>query len=305
MFAVSLEIAGCSARVAAARRVALNDCGNSLARATPLAACREVYGARESPRKVRRAWCPTPCDWPSAPAWDTVSTVPIYRLTDELVFPAPQLAAADGLLAVGGDLRPERLLLAYANGIFPWPHEGYPLLWFSPDPRMILRTGDLRVSRRLARTIRQHRFDVRLDTECRAVIEGCATIARRGEAGTWITPDVVDAYTRLHGMGFVHSAEAWLDGRLVGGVYGVSLGGAFMGESMFARSTGASKVALAALVCQLDRWRIDLFDAQVYTAHVAGFGASEWSRVRYLTALRSALDRPTRRGRWTLDPDLA
>jgi leucyl/phenylalanyl-tRNA--protein transferase len=230
--------------------------------------------------------------------------MPVFRLTRRLAFPRPDLADESGLLAVGGDLRPERLLLAYASGIFPWPHAGLPLLWFSPDPRMVLPTGELRVSRRLGRTIRAGAHRVRLDTACRAVIEGCATTPRRGEPGTWITSEMVEAYVRLHELGFVHSAECWVGERLVGGLYGVSLGAVFVGESMFSRERDASKIALVGLVRQLARWGIGLVDVQVHTDHLASLGAREWPRERYLAELAGALDAPTRRGAWRLDDDL-
>lgn len=230
--------------------------------------------------------------------------MPVFRLTEELVFPAPELADETGLLAVGGDLRPERLLLAYANGIFPWPHEGMPLLWFSPDPRMVLRARELHVSRRLARTIRSGRFEVRLDTAFRQVIESCALIPRRGEQGTWITREMINAYTRLHELGFVHSAETWQDGQLVGGLYGVSIGQSFVGESMFARERDASKVAFVELVRQLQDWGIELIDVQVHTNHLARFGASEWPRRQYLDALKGALEGPTLGGPWILGGEI-
>jgi leucyl/phenylalanyl-tRNA--protein transferase len=231
--------------------------------------------------------------------------VPVFRLTDELAFPRPDVAEPGGLLAIGGDLRPERLLLAYAHGIFPWPHEGLPMLWFSPDPRMVLPVGALHVSRRLARTIRQGRFEVRLDTAFRDVVAGCATVDRPHDDGTWITAEIADAFAALHDLGFAHCAEAWRDGRLVGGIYGLALGGTFIGESMFARETDASKVAFATLVRQLERWRFDMLDAQVHTEHLARLGGREWPRARYLAALRRSVARPTRRGRWRLARDLA
>jgi leucyl/phenylalanyl-tRNA--protein transferase len=230
--------------------------------------------------------------------------MPIYRLTRALVFPPAEVAEDDGLLAVGGDLRPERLVLAYSQGIFPWPHEGMPLLWFSPDPRMVLRPSEIVVNRRLARTIRRRRFEVRLDTGCREVIRGCATIERRDGRGTWITDEMAAAYGALHDQGLVHSAEAWLEGELAGGLYGVSLGGAFIGESMFARVSDASKVALVALVQQLRRWSFDLVDSQVHTDHMERLGAREWPRATYLHSLEASLRKPTRRGPWSLDPDL-
>jgi leucyl/phenylalanyl-tRNA---protein transferase len=230
--------------------------------------------------------------------------MPVYRLSQRLVFPDPALAGPGDLVAIGGDLSPERLLLAYASGIFPWPHDGYPLLWFSPDPRMVLPVPDLHVARRLARTLRQGRFTVRLDTACPSVIAACAGVPRAHEEGTWITPAMREAYTRLHAMGFVHSAEAWRDGHLVGGVYGVCLGGVFVGESMFRHVDDASKVALVTLVRQLERWGIGLLDAQLPAPHLAALGARPWPRERYLAALAAALRQETRRGRWVLDGDL-
>ena len=226
----------------------------------------------------------------------------VYRLGSEFAFPPPEDAEPSGLLAVGGDLRPERLLLAYSLGIFPWPLVERPLLWFSPDPRMVLAPGALRVSRSLARTLRRGRFEVRLDTSFAEVVRECAAVPRRGEVGTWITPELAAAYRRLHELGFAHSAEAWEDGRLVGGLYGVSLGGAFFGESMFAHRPDASKVAFVALVRQLAAWGFDLIDCQVYTDHLARFGAAEWPRERFLAALAASLERPSRCGPWRLDP---
>jgi len=225
----------------------------------------------------------------------------IFRLDHRLIFPRPELAEPSGLLAVGGDLRPERLVLAYACGVFPWYSEGSPILWHSPDPRMALRAADLDVSRSLARTIRRGAYEVRLDTAFREVIEACARAPRPGQEGTWITGEMVEAYVDLHHHGVAHSAEAWKDGELCGGLYGVSLGGAFFGESMFAARPDASKVAFVALVRALAAWGIDLVDCQVRTAHLARFGAAEWPRARFLGALGEALQRPTRFGPWRLD----
>jgi leucyl/phenylalanyl-tRNA--protein transferase len=228
--------------------------------------------------------------------------VPVYRLGDALAFPPPDEAEPSGLVAVGGDLSPERLLLAYSLGIFPWPLVEKPLLWFSPDPRMVLRPRELVISRSLRKTLRHGAFEVRLDTAFRQVVRRCAEIPRRGEAGTWITADMACAYTQLHDLGFAHCAEAWQDGELVGGLYGVSLGASFFGESMFADRPDASKVAFVALVQQLDAWGFDLVDCQVHTEHLARFGAHEWSRRRFLSALRRSLEAPTRRGAWKLEP---
>jgi leucyl/phenylalanyl-tRNA--protein transferase len=226
---------------------------------------------------------------------------PVYRLGPAPLFPPPSEAEPSGLLAVGGDLAPERLLRAYAEGIFPW-YEEAPILWFSPDPRAVLVPGHLHVPRRLRRTLRQGRFRLRLDTAFDRVVRACAGAPRRGQRGTWITPEMIGAYERLHALGFAHSAEAWCGDELVGGVYGVSLGSAFFGESMFHRERDASKVALVALVWQLADRGFTLFDCQMQTEHLARFGAAPWPRERFLEALDQALARPTWRGRWPLDP---
>jgi leucyl/phenylalanyl-tRNA--protein transferase len=224
----------------------------------------------------------------------------IFRLDHRLLFPRPELADPNGLLAVGGDLRPERLVLAYAMGIFPWYSEDTPILWHSPDPRMVLRAGDLVVGRSLAKTLRRGAYEVRLDTAFRAVMESCARVPRHDQDGTWIMPEMIDAYEELHRRGLAHSAEAWLGGELAGGLYGVSLGGAFFGESMFAKEPDASKVAFVTLVRAMAGWGIDLVDCQVRTAHLARFGAVDWPRPRFLAALEKALEKPTRYGPWRL-----
>ena len=230
------------------------------------------------------------------------SRVPVFRLDERLAFPPVELAE-EGLLAVGGDLRPERLLLAYSQGIFPWYEAGQPILWHSPDPRLVLEAEKLHVPRSLAKAMRRRPYRLTLDTDFRSVIEGCARARRAHESGTWITPDMIEAYTELHRLGYAHSAEAWKDGELAGGLYGVSLGGAFFGESMFARHPDASKITFVALARQLERWGIPLIDSQVYTENLARFGAEEWPRARYLAALRRALERPTRMGPWRFDPE--
>jgi leucyl/phenylalanyl-tRNA--protein transferase len=227
--------------------------------------------------------------------------VTVFRLGADLAFPSPEEADPSGLLAVGGDLAPERLLLAYSLGIFPWPLVAEPLLWFSPDPRMAMRPAELRVSRSLRKVLRRGDFEVRLDTAFAEVVRRCAQVPRRDEAGTWITPELSAAYCRLHELGFAHSAEAWQHGELVGGLYGVSLGGTFFGESMFAERSDASKAAFVALVRQLAAWGFDLIDCQVHTEHLARFGASEWPRRRFLRALAASLERSSRRGVWRLD----
>jgi len=227
--------------------------------------------------------------------------LPIYKLDQRLWFPPPEVAE-DGLLAVGGDLRPERLLLAYRNGIFPWYEEGLPILWHSPDPRMVLDVKDLHVPRSLAKAIRRRPYQLTLDRAFRDVMRACGETPRPGQNGTWITKEMLVAYARLHEMGLAHSVESWLDGKLVGGLYGVSLGSMFFGESMFARAADASKIAFVALVEQLRRWGTTHVDCQVHTEHLERFGAQEWPRSRYLDVLRECLSRPGRKGRWGFDP---
>ncbi len=225
--------------------------------------------------------------------------MPVFTLDPErLLFPPPALAE-DGLLAVGGDLRPERLLLAYRQGIFPWYSEGRPILWHSPDPRMVLLAAELRVPRSLRKVMRQQRYRVTLDTAFPAVMRACATVPRPGQDGTWITAAMLEAYEVLHQHGYAHSVEAWDGDTLAGGLYGVSLGRVFFGESMFARAPDASKVAFATLVEEeLPPRGIELVDCQVYTDHLARFGAEEWPRARFLRVLRQALRAPDAVGRW-------
>ncbi len=226
--------------------------------------------------------------------------MPVFQLDERLVFPPPALADPDGLLAVGGDLSPERLVLAYASGIFPWPSEGLPLLWHSPDPRYVLRAEELHVPRSLRKRMRRGEYRITLDTAFREVMETCGQQPRPNQDGSWITDEMVEGYVRLHQLGVAHSVEAWWQEQLVGGLYGVSLGAAFFGESMFAHRADASKVAFVTLVQQLRRWGIQLVDAQVYTAHLERFGARHWPREDYLSELAEALTQPTRRGAWAL-----
>ncbi|MEO5730877.1 MAG: leucyl/phenylalanyl-tRNA--protein transferase [Byssovorax sp.] len=226
----------------------------------------------------------------------------IFRLDHRLIFPPAELAEDSGVLAVGGDVSEERLILAYESGIFPWPHEGLPLLWHSPDPRTVLVPRDIHVGRSLEKSIRRGLYEVRLDTAFRQVIRGCSQKDRPNQDGTWITDEMIEGYVALHRRGLAHSIESWRGDELVGGLYGISLGGAFFGESMFAEAPDASKVAFATLVRQLDRWGFDFVDCQVHTEHLERFGAIEWSRKRFLAALKQALKKPTRVGPWKLDP---
>ena len=228
--------------------------------------------------------------------------MPVYRLTSRLAFPDPERAEGS-LLAVGGDLTPDRLLLAYSQGIFPWYEEGLPILWHSPDPRMVLEVEALHVPRSLRKTMRQQPYRITLDTAFREVIEACAAAPRVGQDGTWITEEMKDAYCELHRLGYAHSVEAWATNhQLVGGLYGVSLGAMFFGESMFAKAKDASKIAFVTLVEFLRRRGITLVDCQVHTEHLERFGAVEWPRRRFLTELAKALESPTHSGPWRLDP---
>ncbi|OQW32987.1 MAG: leucyl/phenylalanyl-tRNA--protein transferase [Nitrospira sp. SG-bin1] len=220
----------------------------------------------------------------------------------DLRFPPVEQATPEGLLAVGGDLRPERLLTAYRHGIFPWYNDDQPILWWSPDPRAVLFPDKLHVSHSLKRTLRSNMFAVTLDTCFRHVMEQCAgPRSQYPEGGTWITGDMLEAYTRLHELGYAHSAEAWQDGRLVGGLYGVAIGGAFFAESMFTRVDDASKVALVRLVTQLQAWNFRLIDCQQSSPHVMRFGAVEIPRRDFIHHLAVAITLQDRRGRWQFD----
>lgn len=224
-----------------------------------------------------------------------------YQLHDHYPgFPDPREAEPNGLLAMGGDLKPQRLLNAYARGIFPWFSEGDPLLWHCPDPRLVLLPEELHLPKRLRRFLRSGCYEIRFDTDFQGVIEGCAEALRPGQQGTWITRDMRQAYHRMFRLGFAHSVEAWEDGDLVGGLYGISLGAVFFGESMFHRAPEASKVALVALVAFLKSQGFDMLDCQQDTPHMRRFGARLFSRDDFLARLDASLDqRETLQGPWT------
>ncbi len=230
--------------------------------------------------------------------------MPVFQLDHRVAFPDPDFAEEDGLLAVGGDLSPARLLLAYGHGIFPWFNEGDPILWWSPDPRCVVLRGEEHIPRSTLRKLRRGDFEIRMDTAFEAVMRACAEAPREGQAGTWITASMVEAYAALHRAGYAHSVEAWQGGRLVGGVYGVSLGAAFFGESMFSGVPDASKAAFAALCAQAWAWGFAFIDAQVPTAHLARLGARNVSRDAFRRRLAEALEAPTRTGTWRLDPEV-
>ena len=218
---------------------------------------------------------------------------------DEPGFPDPGEAEDSGILAVGGALTPDWLVTAYSQGVFPWYSEGTPILWWSPDPRLVLELDRFKVNRALRKTIKKGVYQVRYDTAFREVITRCGAKDRPGQDGTWITTDMIEAYVELHRLGFAHSVESWADGQLAGGLYGVSLGGMYFGESMFTDRTDASKVALAHLVARLKAWDFDLIDCQVETEHLLSLGAEAMPREVFLGRVALALDKPTRRGSWT------
>lgn len=221
----------------------------------------------------------------------------------DLGFPPVELASPEGLLAIGGDLRCERLLAAYRRGIFPWYNEGQPILWWSPDPRAVLFPEKIKIARSLRKTLRHGGFQVTLDRAFKEVMESCAAPRRKGATGTWITPAMVAAYCELHRQGYAHSVEAWRDGELVGGLYGVALGAVFFGESMFSRVSDASKVAFVNLVQQLQVWNFSLIDCQLSSAHLLSLGAEELPRKVFLNHLNGALAAPTRLGPWSFDSE--
>ncbi len=224
--------------------------------------------------------------------------IPWLDVDDSFPPVSEALTAPNGLLCAGGDLSPERLVDAYRRGIFPWFSEGDPILWWSPDPRMVLFPDELRVSRSLRRAIARGTYETRVDSEFRRVIEACAA-PRDGHAGTWIVPEMVDAYTRLHELGFAHSVESWKDGELAGGLYGVALGRVFFGESMFTLAPDASKVALVSLTERLRAGGFRVIDCQQATPHLASLGAREIPRTRFAQLLEDSIQYPLSAARWT------
>ncbi len=226
----------------------------------------------------------------------------IFRLSDTLAFPQPHLADQDGLLAVGGDLSQERLLLAYRLGIFPWFLEGEPYLWWSPDPRLVLYPDELIVSKSLKKTMKQNTFHITFDSAFHQVIQSCANTREKKNEATWIVQEMIHAYVNLHQSGYAHSVEAWSNGKLAGGLYGVALGRCFFGESMFSNKSNASKVAFVHLVQYLKKQSYQMIDCQVTTAHLKRFGAREIPRKEFLKQLDLAMKWPTNNRSWNPHP---
>jgi len=215
----------------------------------------------------------------------------LFVLDNELIFPPVQLAEPDGLLAIGGDLSSARLLLAYRSGIFPW-YEGRHILWWCPDPRFVLFPAELKVSKSMQQLIRRDHFAFTVNKAFRDVIANCKAISRRGQEGTWITDEVKLAYIRLHGEGYAHSAETWLNGELVGGLYGIRLGKVFFGESMFSKQSNASKYAFISYARLLQSEGVELIDCQVYTEHLESLGARMISRGEFIPLIDSLIYNP-------------
>lgn len=222
----------------------------------------------------------------------------VFALAEELIFPDPSLAEEDGLLAIGGDLSTERLILAYSSGIFPWYSDGQPILWWSPDPRMVLFPNDFKRHKNLRRTVESKKFEIRFDNQFGKVIEHCSHVERKDQLDTWITDEMKTAYIDLHNAGFAHSVETYYNNQLVGGLYGISLGGSFFGESMFHLITDASKVALWHLVDLMQAWNFDMIDVQQDTPHLHSLGARTIDRQLFLTLLSKSLKKETKSGNW-------
>jgi len=226
----------------------------------------------------------------------------VFRLGPRPVFPDPRRAEPDGLLAVGGDLSPARLLNAYRRGIFPWYDEESPILWWSPPERAIILPGEERLTRRTQRALRQSGFQIRRDSCFEEVIGQCSAIPRPGQDGTWITPEMAQAYTVLHRQGYAHSFEAFRAGKLAGGLYGISLGAAFFGESMFSLEGYASRAAFAELCRVAWAWGFQFIDGQLPNPNLADLGARVVSRDEFTERLERAMEQPTRRGDWGEEP---
>jgi len=230
------------------------------------------------------------------------ANMPVYLLNEDLEFPDPELAQPDGLLAIGGDLNPGRLLLAYEKGIFPWYNPADPILWWSPDPRGVIIPSQIKVSNSMRNVLNREDYTLSFDKNFPEVIRNCR-IQKRNENGTWISDDISKAYTQLHEIGLAHSVEVWRDKKLVGGLYGVSIGNAFFGESMFSAEKNCSKIALIHLSRVLEKLNFSMIDCQLYTQHLGTLGAVEMSRTEFLAKLKSSLKNDSIVGNWGQNPN--
>lgn len=224
--------------------------------------------------------------------------MPVFQLSDEPIFPSPHLASKEGLLAVGGDLSPERLIAAYRQGIFPWYSDGEPILWWSPNPRLVLYPTEFKLSRSFRKTLRKGTYSVSFDTAFEQVIKACVTLRLKSGEGTWITPEMMSAYIRMHTLGYAHSVEAWHAGQLVGGLYGIALGRIFFGESMFSTLSDASKYCLYQLSVFLIKKKFLIIDCQVASAHLMRLGACNISRADFLALLLESQKYPSFKAPW-------
>ena len=225
--------------------------------------------------------------------------MPVFRLDNRITFPPVELADPVGIIAFGGDLSEERLLLAYRSGIFPWYSKGEPITWWSPDQRFVLYPQDFKIPRSLRKPLREKQFNITFDLDFKGVIEQCKSISRPGQEGTWITDEMMHAYIKLHESGYAHSVETWEDKKLIGGLYGISLGRCFFGESMFSKTTNASKLAFTTLVNKLIKREFGMIDCQVYTKLLSQFGAQQVSRNEYMEELKSNLEIESLKGSWS------
>ena len=227
--------------------------------------------------------------------------MPLFRLSKRLDFPPAWLARSDGLLCIGGDLSPQRLLLAYENGIFPWFSKDEPLLWWSPDPRLVLLPKDIKISKSLNKKIKKNIYSITVDTAFEQTIRSCAKPRKDKQEGTWLVDEMVDSYIKLHTLGYAHSIETWRENKLVGGLYGVCLGRSFFGESMFSFESDASKIALVALSNHLKKQDFDLIDCQVTTDHLLSMGAMEISRNSFLDIILESVKKKDGKNIWSRD----
>lgn len=236
-------------------------------------------------------------------------TLPWLSLTDDSEFPPIEYAFEDGLVAAGGDLSPKRLLNAYQHGLFPWFSKDDPILWWSPNPRMVLYTDQIKISKSLNKTLKKTSLSLTFDCAFEDVMTACSqprtVLADDPNNDTWIHPEMIEAYVKLHQQGYAHSIECWQDNELVGGLYGVAIGHMFFGESMFSRVRDSSKIALVTLCQQLSRWGFEMIDCQVYSEHLASLGAEEVEQVEFIKTINNLCQQESPTGQWTLDSDLA